>query len=266
MKLKILCPCDFSLVALQGAEFAGLIANRIDAEITLFYVQPSVWPEAIFQEPEVEESMEYIESRLALISENISLNFKIECTHELLRTTDAIDHCIAMLSSRFDLIVMGTNGIDDIFDYLFGTNSFHVSKLANCPVLLIPENQKMEIPDTMIYLHNQNINSNLDIYTPLWWSVWLDTNFGIWLTGSGDKSTDQVERNQVILNLMDDHQEKFVSFVEIIQDIETIDTKGRILYAMPFDKLHFSRNKEGRSLLKKFSKTATNPIFIYAVE
>jgi nucleotide-binding universal stress UspA family protein len=265
MKQKILCPCDFSLAALQGAEFAALVANRINADITLFYVQPSVWPEAIFLEPEVEDSMEYIESRLSIISENLIATYAINCQYEMVRTTDSIDNSIGLHSSQFDLIVMGTNGTDDIFDYLFGTHSFHVSRLAQCPVLLVPENQKMKIPDTMVYIHRENMNPDLDIYTPLWWSVLLDINFGIWISPSGDETTDQLHHKDVMLTLMGDKQEKLVSFVEIASEPEADKQTEGFLYTVPLDKLHLGGNKEGRTLLKKLSQVAANPIFIYGI-
>ena len=37
-----------------------------------------------------------------------------------------------------DLIVMGTNGTDQISDYFLGTTASNVIKSANCPVLVIP--------------------------------------------------------------------------------------------------------------------------------
>jgi len=37
-----------------------------------------------------------------------------------------------------DLIVMGTNGTDQISDYFLGTTASNVIKSANCPVLVVP--------------------------------------------------------------------------------------------------------------------------------
>ena len=37
-----------------------------------------------------------------------------------------------------DLIVMGTNGADNMSDYFLGTTAENVIKSANCPVLVIP--------------------------------------------------------------------------------------------------------------------------------
>lgn len=49
---------------------------------------------------------------------------------------------IVDLSNEYDLVVMGTMGEHGALDQLFGSISSHVSREANCPVLLIPSDSK----------------------------------------------------------------------------------------------------------------------------
>ena len=56
----------------------------------------------------------------------------------LSRTTDSIEVAVGSMSTDYDLIVMGTNGADNLYQHVFGVNTHHVLGLTRCPVLMIP--------------------------------------------------------------------------------------------------------------------------------
>ena len=100
---KILCPCDFSTPALRGIEYAADLCQKINGNITLCHVQPSVWPEAIFLEPVVEESIESAEEKLKVIADGLSEKFGIKTQLLNPRTTHTVEQTIGNLSEEFDL-------------------------------------------------------------------------------------------------------------------------------------------------------------------
>ena len=46
---RILCPVDFSNASRNGLEYAGNLAAELMAHVTLLYVRPTIWPEAVGQ-------------------------------------------------------------------------------------------------------------------------------------------------------------------------------------------------------------------------
>lgn len=155
---KILCPIDFSETSKNGMEYAANLAKALNESLTLFYVRTSIWPEAIQLEKEVMESEEEIRSRLALFATEVQKEFGIPCHHHLQQTTDTLDEAIATYATDFDLIVMGTNGADNTYQYVFGTNSFHVIEKSKCPVLVIPENYSYRPIKLLLYAYDPETN------------------------------------------------------------------------------------------------------------
>src|SRR5689334_24953523 len=123
---KILCPIDFSKASLNGLEYAAQLARILNANLTLLYVRTSIWPEAIQLEQIVHESDQDIQARLELISQEIREEFDIPCHFHLESTTMTVEEAIAANTINMDLVVMGSNGADNYYQYFFGSNSFHV--------------------------------------------------------------------------------------------------------------------------------------------
>jgi nucleotide-binding universal stress UspA family protein len=243
---KILCPCDFSVAALQGIEYAAEIAKRINAEIAICHVQPSVWPEAVFLEPVVEESIESAEAKMLLIAGEIEQNFGIK-------------------TSIMNLIIMGTNGVDDAFQYLFGSTSFNVARYADCPVLLIPESCESVAPTGLIYLHHERVNPGLDILVPLWWSQLMNIPFGIWVIPGGDDQADNQLARTISEELRAGGPENLISFVRVCPDPDRKSPENNWVKALPVHHHRSSALSSGRKLLRKYSSTSSTPILIFPI-
>ena len=44
---RIICPFDFTATGTAGLDYAGRLAAALNATLTIFYVQPSIWPEML---------------------------------------------------------------------------------------------------------------------------------------------------------------------------------------------------------------------------
>jgi nucleotide-binding universal stress UspA family protein len=262
---KILCPCDFSVAALQGIEYAAEIARRIGAEITICHVQPSVWPEAVFIEPIVEESIDSAEAKMLLIAGEIEQNYGIKSSVMNPRSTDTVEVTISHLSEAYDLIIMGTNGVDDAFQYLFGSTSFNVARYADCPVLLIPESCDTVIPEGLIYLHHERVNPGLDILVPLWWSQLMNIPFGIWVLPGGDDQADKQLARTISEELRAGGPENLISFVRVCPDSDRGSPESNWVKALPIHHHRSSALSSGRKLLRKYSSTSNTPILIFPI-
>jgi nucleotide-binding universal stress UspA family protein len=135
---KVLCPTDFSETANQAIAFAARLCKRIGAELTLLNVQ------SVFSLPPAEIikgkflATEPVGERLEEQSYQVMKLFKITCLSEVEPSNRSLSEIILNRSSDFDLIVMGTNGADDNFEFFFGSRSYQVAKESSIPILLIP--------------------------------------------------------------------------------------------------------------------------------
>jgi nucleotide-binding universal stress UspA family protein len=155
---KVICPFDFSSTGRAGLEYAGMLARALRARLTIFYVQPSVWPEAMQLYEDRNEITKGIKRLLKLEVQGIEDTFGAECDYAIEPTTDTVEITIGAVSADYDLIVMGTNGADNLYEHVFGTNSFHVLGLARCPVLMIPEDVKARVPRMIVYAFDPETN------------------------------------------------------------------------------------------------------------
>jgi nucleotide-binding universal stress UspA family protein len=156
--MKILCPIDFTPTSQNGLEYAARLAKTLNGSLSMLYVRTSVWPEAIQLKQERNESDEDILTRLELFSRNVNDEFNVHCHYHLESTTLSFEEAVAKKARKFDLIVMGTNGADNYYQYVFGSNSFHVIEKSECPVLMVPEGFEFCSIRFLVYAYDPETN------------------------------------------------------------------------------------------------------------
>jgi len=155
---KILCPVDFSNASKNGLEYAGNLAAELMAHITLLYVRPSVWPEAVQMKEEVATGIEEIVESLTTLSDQVEKEFGVTCGVHVEQTTNTVESAIAEHAAQYDLIVIGTNGADDFYQLAFGSHSFNVVQQAMVPVLIIPEDCSYKPVRQIVYAYDPQTN------------------------------------------------------------------------------------------------------------
>ncbi len=134
---KILCPTDFSDTADKAVAYAAKLCKQFGAELTLLNVQSvfSLTEEVIKGKYLATEP---IRERLDEQCYQVMQVFKISCLSEVAASNSSLSDIITQRGKNFDLIVMGTNGADDYYQFFFGSRSYAVAKESLVPVLLIP--------------------------------------------------------------------------------------------------------------------------------
>ena len=142
---KLICPTDFSDAAHNATEYAAKMAQLFNAEL-LFVNVNSVSPVAAAVSMAEGMSLHRNENlgaaagRLEELCTEVNKIFKISTTYEVDVTSKSLEMVLSGLDASNSLIVIGTNGCDDIFQQLFGSHSFNVIRNVQCPVLVVPEN------------------------------------------------------------------------------------------------------------------------------
>jgi nucleotide-binding universal stress UspA family protein len=155
---RINCPFDFTRTGRIGLNYAGMLAAALGARLTIFYDEPSVWTEELQLYEDRNDSAKGIRRLLKLEAENMEAKFGIEVNYAIDLTTDSIEVPVGSMSTDYDLIVMGTNGADNLYQHVFGINTHHLLGLTRCPVLMIPLGYGLHLPKQMVYAFDVETN------------------------------------------------------------------------------------------------------------
>jgi nucleotide-binding universal stress UspA family protein len=141
---KILCPTDFSVFSKNALQYAVLLAETENAEITLLHVDEfDVSPLGYFQYHD-EEIKKYrdLKSRILkeqldiFIRENVPSNIRVNKQIIPGRAYKVIVE--EAESKNYDMIVLARRGTTNLSDHLVGSTTERVVRLARCPVFSIP--------------------------------------------------------------------------------------------------------------------------------
>jgi nucleotide-binding universal stress UspA family protein len=87
-------------------------------------------------------------------SKAISKTFKISCYADVVSKIGKLSSVITEEANAYDLIVMGTNGADDLHQFFKGSNTYNAIVKSNTPVLLIPVGYTYCEIQTMVYAYD----------------------------------------------------------------------------------------------------------------
>jgi nucleotide-binding universal stress UspA family protein len=133
----VLFPTDFSAIAVRAGEFVELLAARGIGQLTLLSALdvpgPDVYP------PGYQEIAEGAARDLLAQWKQRLLKAGVPIVHDRFDPGHPIPAILQVLESQeISLIVMGTQGKGFIQELFLGSVAHNVSRLAKCPVLLIP--------------------------------------------------------------------------------------------------------------------------------
>jgi nucleotide-binding universal stress UspA family protein len=105
----------------------------------------------------VESATEQLEEQ----SRMVSRVFKISCYAEVTSASQKLSAVIKEKARGFDLIVMGSNGADDLYQFFGGSNTYNALIKADVPVLVIPEGYGFSNIKTITYAFDYFREGNL---------------------------------------------------------------------------------------------------------
>ena len=154
----ILFPTDFSENATHASDYAGLLAQKFNANVVLL----TIYSMPIFTDYQIPYDIQDFSSEMKAASEinlkRFALKF-IETSnlpHERISqrveygfVSDVITETAKDINA--DMIVMGTKGASNLFEKWIGTTAQAVMKNAECPIWIIPQKTKITYPQKFLY-------------------------------------------------------------------------------------------------------------------
>lgn len=136
---KIICPTDFTSTGNNAIEYSAKLAQKINAELELLNIHLLSPLDPMVTLMNTEENVSLKTKTLIKTCEEITNIYNVTCSSNVETTNKSMETSVGTEALENNLIVMGTNGTGDIYQYFFGTNTYHVIKKSKCPVLMIPE-------------------------------------------------------------------------------------------------------------------------------
>lgn len=140
MYKKILVPVDGSETSTRSLEQAAELAAAFGSTITIFHVivpLPSSVQRYVYVNNLVNEVQEYGREILASARETISGKYELEIDTDMIYGDPANEICYKAKTGAYDLIVMGSRGLNQITSILLGSVSSRVARHAPCAVLIV---------------------------------------------------------------------------------------------------------------------------------
>lgn len=160
---KILCPTDFSDTAINAIAYAAKLAQATHSDLTLLNVQSlfDVTPAEIITGKQA--SVARAAKDLTNLSLEVEKMFRIPCTAEVEPTHQRLSAIISEKAKDHDLIVMGSNGPDDLYQLFSGSNTYNAILKTNTPLLLIPAGYTYSEIQTVVYAFDYLRNRDLPL-------------------------------------------------------------------------------------------------------
>lgn len=160
---KILCPTDFSDAAHGAIAYAGKLAKSTGCTLTLLHVK-SIFALSLAEITNSNDiSAPEAADRLEKQCREIRKTFKISCDAEVVSKIAKLSSVINDVAKDYDLIVMGSNGADDLYQFFSGSNTYNAIVKSDTPIFLIPEGYTYSEIKTMVYAYDYLRERNLPL-------------------------------------------------------------------------------------------------------
>ena len=268
---KILCPTDFSTISFNAITYAAKLAQVTKAELTLLNVQ------SLFDFTPVEFvtgkqfTLKATAERLQAQCRELSNIFKISCSAEVEPTYNKLSSVIRDKSPLYDLVIMGSNGADDLYQFFFGSNTYHALMKTKTPIFLIPDGVLYEGISSIVYAFDYLRERKLPIQPLLRFSQTLGcklTVLQVMEEAHSKEADDDLRELQFILaNPPDGHLPVAFDTIRSGAVARSIDTyihkhQPDALALCTRDR-NFIEMLFHKSIIKDISAVCTYPVFVF---
>lgn len=135
----ILCPTDLSASSNNAIVYAAKTAQAIGGGITLLHVKTLLDFNTMEMAMGRKTVIEQIREELDELSDDVMRTFRIPCKVDVDGASLNLSWGIGKHTSEYDLVIMGTNGADDLYQFFNGSHTYNAALKTKVPLMLIPE-------------------------------------------------------------------------------------------------------------------------------
>jgi nucleotide-binding universal stress UspA family protein len=271
---KILCPTDFSECSLNAIEYAAKLGEKYRADLYLFHVPDREdYQKLSSGELHSGDQYNFIEKKLQNLVETVSeesipkgLN-SVKAEYREGKTVGTIVEFSREIKA--DLIVMGTEGVNDFKTNFIGTRSSNVVDRADVDVLLVPRKVYFKPPRKFVYATDYLEEDKIAIQKVVEMAKHFDSEIDLVHVGTKIKTIDKALHQTMVQEIKPFIKYEKVAFVlksyrdEPGLGLENylITAKGDILVTLSKKKSWFDQLFE-QNLSRKMSYFINKPLFV----
>ena len=266
---KILCPTDFSDTANNAIAYAAKFAQTTGDELTLFHVQSLF--DLIPAEIITGKALLTLTQELKAQSDEVSKTFNVPCDAIVEPSFRKLSSIIHDRAKEYDLIIMGSNGPDDLNQFFFGSNTYNAAIGTQTPLLLIPRDYIYSEIRKIVYAFDYLRKRELPLNTLIAFAGRLKCEIKVLQVmeeaHSADADEELNELQTIIRNFYaDDIQLKYdtVRSADVAQSINSYISKEQP-DALAVCSLHMNMIQRlfHHSVIKRIAATSNCPLFIF---
>ena len=268
---KILCPTDFSDAAHGAIAYASKLAQETNCELTLLHIQSafSISPVDVAMSNQIASAD--ITEGLEAQSREVSKTFKISCYAEVESSFSNLSSVIRDKGKSYDLIVMGSNGPDDLYQYFGGSNAYNAITKSEVPVLVIPLGQTYSKIRRVVYAYNYLRERNLPLTKLVPWIKALEcelTILQVMEEAYSKEAEDDLKELQFIIRSLSgidlNYKYETIRSSDTAQSIDSYILKNQP-DALALCSIHRNLAERifHRSIIKHISAVCSYPVFVF---
>lgn len=268
---KILCPTDFSYAAHCAIGYAAKLAHATNSELTLLHIHSVFDLNPVDIITGNQTVIGEIAERLEAQTTQVSKAFRITCNADIEGSVSRLSSVIRKKGKGYDLIVMGSDGPGDLYQFFGGSNTYNAITKKDVPVLVIPVGHVYSEIRTVVYAFDYLRERKLPLARLLPWIKALKCELTILQVMeeaySKDAEDDLEELQFIIRNIYgDDLDYKYdkIRSSDIAEGINRYTAKNQP-DALALCSVHRNAAERifHRSVIKNISDSCTYPLFVF---
>jgi nucleotide-binding universal stress UspA family protein len=271
---KILCPTDFSDAAVGSIAYAAKLAQTTNGELTLLHVQSmfDLAPVGIITGGQMTQAG--VAERLDAQSREVSKMFRISCNAEVQSTFSKLSSVIRDKGKDYDLIVMGSNGPDDLYQFFSGSNAYNASAKSSAPMLIIPTGYVYAELKQIVYAFDYLKERTLPLAKLIPWMKTLKaelTVLQVMEEAYSEEAEDDLKELQIIMRQR--YRDDLIYRYDTIRSSDIAQSINSYILKNQPDALALCSIHRGlverifhKSIIKYISAVCSYPVFIFHAE
>lgn len=270
----ILCPTDFSECSLNAIEYAAKLGEKYQARLIIFHVPDKDDYLKLFTKAKEESGfVSFAQTKLDNLVKEVrkeSLQKGLASCEGIIQEGKVVDKVIEFAdANQVDLIVMGTEGVNDFKKNYIGTKSSRVVESANQDVFIIPRKVFFKPPRKLVFATDYLEEDKLAVQKIVELASFFDSEIDIVHVGSKNKAIDKALHQTMVSELQPFVQYEKVNYIlKSYRDEPGLGLESYLITAKGDALITLSKKKSwfeqifSQNLSKKMSYFINKPLLV----
>lgn len=270
----ILCPTDFSECSLNAIEYAAKLGEKYKAKLILFHVpDKDDYLKLFSKDKDIQDFTTFARYKLDKLVEEVnkeSLPQGLDSCEGVIEEGKVVRTILSFSEEqKVDLIIMGTEGVNDFKENYIGTRSSQVVQRSSRDVFIVPRKVFFKPPNKLVYATDYMEEDKLAIQKVIHFASLFDSEVDVVHVSTKIKTIDRALHEVMVSEI-----QPFVKYEKINYVLKSyrdepglglenylITAKGDILVTLSKKKSWFEQIFT-KNLSKKMSYFINKPLFV----